>query len=158
MRIKSIKAFRLLTKAIETTTVPDAMETSAHSFVCEKLHQAELKTVSASTYMAQFFTGGRSVLFFAENCLHTQIRYANFYSEQGTVTLSNSGSLVFRCSCQNFRRTLLIVRVCLNGWPCVTSSRPLPRVSSARAPHDRFQFNVKKDIALVFSWVVQSLE
>ena len=52
--------------------------------------KAKQKKVSASTNMAQIFTGGRSVFFFLLKFFYMQIRYANLYfSREGN---SNSGT------------------------------------------------------------------
>ena len=90
------------------------------------------KKVSASTNMAQIFTGGWSVFFFCWDFLHANPVYANLYfSRAGN---SHSGSLAAR-------RTPLPKsprpRVCWTvGHVRVTSSS---RASSARAPLDSFR-------------------
>ena len=72
------------------------------------------KKVSASTNMAQIFTGGRSVFFYLLKFFYTQIRYANLYFSRAGSSNSGSGSLTAR-------RTSLpeyIGRTCvLDGWP-----------------------------------------
>ena len=96
----------------------------------------QTEKVSAWTTMAQIFTGGGRFSFFLLKTFYTQIQYANLYfSRPGN---SNSGSLAAR-------RTSLPWRVAQAGRVCwtvghvrVTSSSPLSRASSARAPLDRF--------------------
>ena len=108
--------------------------------------------VSASTNMAQIFTGGgraaggRSVFFFGENFL---IRYANLYfQKQGTVTTLMSLPEERRCQSRPGGACTCVTqldgwrmasRACVAGHVRATSSSPLSRASSAPATLDRFR-------------------
>ena len=84
--------------------------------------------------MAQIFTGGRSVFFLN---FFTQIRYANLYfSREGN---SKTGSLgTFCCRKNVVARVAQAERAWWTiGHVSVTSSSPLSRASSNRAPLDR---------------------
>ena len=98
-----------------------------------KHYRAKQKKVSASTNMAQIFTGGRSVFFFAENFLYANsICQPLLYKEQGTLV--SVASLPEERRCQSWvGRLATFIRV--------TSSIPLSRAScsSVGAPLGRFR-------------------
>ena len=65
-----------------------------HSLVKKKSDLGQTKKVSASTNMAQFFTGGRSVFFFAEIFFTCKSGMpTSTFQEQGTATLVPVASL-----------------------------------------------------------------
>ena len=121
------------------------------------------KKVSASTNMAQIFMGGRSVFFFLLKIFYIQIRYANLnFSRAGNSNSDSLGTCRFcrHVAITNIRRTSLPESprrcVCvgrLTTSQCVTSSSPLFRASSARAPLDRVpQWCEERHCAGVFSY------
>ena len=108
---------------------------------CQKTDLAKQKKVSASTNMAQIFTGGRSFFFFAEFFyMSTQIRYANLYFSRAGNSNSDTGSLAARrTSLPKSPGPRVGVGRLATLAVGVMSSSPLSRASSARAPLDRFR-------------------
>ena len=111
--------------------------------------KAKQKKVSASTNMAQIFTGGRSFFFFfffLLKTIYTQIRYANLNFSRAGKSWTPVASLPEerRCHAQSWPGRACV----LDGWPRrVTRGRCLKplRLELRLIVHD----DVKKDMALV---------
>ena len=106
--------------------------------------------------MAQIFTGGRSVFFFADFFTHKSGMPTSTFQEQGTVTPVPVASLPEEHRCQSHPGCVCVGRLAEHVGE--TSSSPPSRASSARAPLDRFRrwCETLKDMAPVFSCFVRS--
>ena len=124
--------------------------------------KAKQKKVSASTNIAQIFTGRRSVFFLLKFFTH-KIWYVNLnFSRAGNSNSESLGTcrLCRHVSITSIRRTTLPESprrcVCVGRFTtsqCKTTSSPLFRASSARAPLDRVpQWCEERHCAGVFSY------
>ena len=105
-----------------------------------------------------FFTGGRSVFFFAEKFLHANPvlqRKANLYfQEQGTVTLVPVASLPKERRCQSRPGRACV----LDGWPLRCNGVRYIELLRLKLPLIVFDDDVKKAMAPVFSCFVRFLK